>query len=490
MYNSIQHFMDKGVEKLEKVVKDFMNEKEMCMGEFVESIMDELKGLGRNIIGETIEEIDQAYRTSAHRKERYFIERKNDENSFMSTCGEIKYCRTYFKSKEDGSYVYLADETCGITKNMRKSEDVTVEIIKHANESSYRLSGEHAVSTEDVISKQAVMKEVHELEIPAVVVPEGWQKKQKKIIYINADEDHVALQFNKKKGDLKKNENGRKSNTIEPKLVCIFEGIEEVSETRNRLINKYTISGVYKKSTEIWEDVLEYIDKMYDEAYIEKIYIMGDGASWIRTGVDVLGSKCTFVLDKFHLNQAIRRAISHLGDSAEDMLDDIRDAICFEEKESLRETFDKIRDVTESEAKREQIRRTRVYIINNWDAVIRPNTDRDARVGCSAEGQVSHLLSSRLSSRPMGWSETGVDKVSRLRAYMSNNREKVYDLLKYREEKVARKLSEEILEERDRKVRSKRCVYNETVNKEMMPSSVGRVTGMYQLSKKFRGICG
>lgn len=40
------------VEKLEKLVKDFMNEEEMCMGE-------------------TIEEVDQAYRTSTYRKQGY-----------------------------------------------------------------------------------------------------------------------------------------------------------------------------------------------------------------------------------------------------------------------------------------------------------------------------------------------------------------------------------------------------------------------------------
>ncbi|MGP1569912.1 MAG: UPF0236 family transposase-like protein [Eubacteriales bacterium] len=40
--------------------------------------------------------------------------------------------------------------------------------------------------------------------------------------------------------------------------------------------------------------------------------------------------------------------------------------------------------------------------------------------GCSAEGYVSHILSGRLSSRPMGWSKKGVDKVSKLRAFKAN----------------------------------------------------------------------
>ena len=33
---------------------------------------------------------------------------------------------------------------------------------------------------------------------------------------------------------------------------------------------------------------------------------------------------------------------------------------------------------------------------------------------------MSHILSSRLSSRPMGWSRKGVDQMSHLRAYKAN----------------------------------------------------------------------
>ena len=35
--------------------------------------------------------------------------------------------------------------------------------------------------------------------------------------------------------------------------------------------------------------------------------------------------------------------------------------------------------------------------------------------GCSAEGHVSHIYADRMSSRPMGWSETGSDRMCRSR---------------------------------------------------------------------------
>ena len=490
MQTSIQQFIEFGIKKVEKVIESFMNDEEMNMGEFVLELGKPLQELQRELIAETIEGIDEAYRNSSYRKERYVIERSNDYNTFMSTCGEISYKRTYFKSKETSEYVYLADQACGITKNMRKSEDVVIEAIKHVTDSSYRLSGEHAVNTEDVISKQAIMKEVHSLEIPALI-PALKTKKQVKVLYINADEDHVSLQFNKKKGDLKVGANGYKSNTIEPRLACIFEGVEKESENskRNKLVGKHYFSGVYKKVDDIWEEVLEYIDAVYDEEYLEAIYIMGDGASWIKAGVDVLGAKCHFVLDKFHLNQAIMRAIGHLEDSVGDARAAIYDGISFEDKEAVKKVFEVAREWADSDNKREQVRRTWVYIENHWEAIIRPNTDEYARMSCSAEGHVSHILSSRLSSRPLGWSELGVSKMAKLRAYVANDGN-VCDLIKYKKEKLERIIQDEIRKEVDKQIKRKQKTYTDVWNHETVAASMGLVNGMYYLTKKLRGICG
>ena len=44
-------------------------------------------------------------------------------------------------------------------------------------------------------------------------------------------------------------------------------------------------------------------------------------------------------------------------------------------------------------------------------------------LGCSAEGHISHILSNRLSSRPMGWSIKGCDKISKLIVYYHNGGE-------------------------------------------------------------------
>jgi hypothetical protein len=489
MYNSILHFNEFGVKKIEKVIKNFLENKDRDLGDLVMDLTEPLQELQREIIRETIEEIDEIYRQNQERKKNYYIERREEENSILTTCGEVSYRRTYFKSKETKKYEYLADKAFGITDHMRKSEDVSIKLIENAVDMSYRLSGEKATATDDVVSKQAVMKEIHELDIPKII-PEPKEKRKKKVIYINADEDHVSLQFHNKKGDLKENENGYKNNTVMPKLIYIFDGIkkEGPKNKRNQLINKHCFGTVTSNNEKLWEEVMEYIDTVYDEEYIEKIYIMGDGASWIRKGVDILGAKCRFVLDKFHFKQYITKATSHLGEKAEYVRTCIGDEISFEDREGIKRIFRLIIENTESESKKGQVRKTRDYVLNQWEAIIIRNDDPDARMGCSAEGNVSHIYSSRLSSRPLGWSRIGVKKMSELRIYCQNGG-KVYDLVKYQKMKQEREIKEEIQKEMDRKIKRKRENYTEVWNSSNIATDMGKRTGVYHIIKSIKGIC-
>ena len=59
------------------------------------------------------------------------------------------------------------------------------------------------------------------------------KKKEVEYLYIEADEDHVSLQFREKKGDLVENENHQKNNCLITKLVYVHEGIEKERKLKN-----------------------------------------------------------------------------------------------------------------------------------------------------------------------------------------------------------------------------------------------------------------
>lgn len=80
------------------------------------------------------------------------------------------------------------------------------------------------------------------------------------------------------------------------------------------------------------------------------------------------------------------------------------------------------------------VEKCRTYFIGNWEYIQRAFQDKHV-LGCSAEGHVSSVYSERMSSRPMGWSEIGTDRMCKLRCFIRNyGREKVIDLVNYRRE--------------------------------------------------------
>ncbi|MGI6424760.1 MAG: UPF0236 family transposase-like protein [Tepidanaerobacteraceae bacterium] len=138
-----------------------------------------------------------------------------------------------------------------------------------------------------------------------------------------------------------------------------------------------------------------------------------NGLGWIK--------KSIYVLDRYHLSKYVTQATAHIRYTTPIMWSYIN----AKDKDSIKELFKAIINITEPETKRRSVDEARRYILGNWEGIMR-QYEQDY-VGCSAEGHVSHILSSRLSSRPLGWSKTGVDQMSRLRAFVANGGN-VYDM--------------------------------------------------------------
>ena len=109
------------------------------------------------------------------------------------------------------------------------------------------------------ISATTVMRNVRKNEWKMEIKERKEEEKIKaKNIFIQVDEDHVK-------------QRNKKGCTIS-KIVTIYtkkrtltkpERIPEVKQVRKELVDKFTFSGLYKDTQEMWEDVAYYIDCTY-----------------------------------------------------------------------------------------------------------------------------------------------------------------------------------------------------------------------------------
>lgn len=416
MIKSIQHFEQVGVKILAGVLEKFIKEPQK-QAEFIYGITDSVIQLGLDMIAETFESMDDELRASNFRTKGWVISRR-DETSLITSLGTVKYHKTLFKNKNTGACEYLLDRIMGLESHVRMTEDAEAQMLEEAVDSSYRKGGIRA-SLSDTVSKQTVKNKIHDLNFK-VETNQAENKKQVPYLYIDADEDHVALQYLEKKGDITRIRN----NTSMPKIAYVYEGVEPESpkSERMRLVNPKYFGGLYEGSKgveQFWREIYNYIRATYDLDTIKHIYINGDGAGWIKSGRKWIAGS-SFILDKFHLQKYIIAATSHLMDSAGDARSELYHAIHKRAKWMAVGTFEKILEVTESESQRKKVESSMTYILGNWDGIMQGVRNIVSQVGCSAEGHVSHIYADRMSSRPLGWSKHGVHQMAKLRIYKAN----------------------------------------------------------------------
>ena len=428
MINSIQQFCQDGAKRLANIFSNYTSDITR-IAEMVYGVTDEVTRLGCSIIAEEWESYDELLRIRKDLRPGWYIVRK-DETSLLTSLGDVKYHKTLFKNTSTGESCYLLDQLMGLEHHARITEDAEARVLKEASESSYRKGGASASINGDFISKEAVMNKLHRLEFPVLKANE---KKEVKTLYIDADEDHVSLQYLEHKGDIKK----PRMNTVMPRIIYVYEGVDTDEEGRPKLINTKYFGGIYDGQdaiSKLWTEVLDYLNEAYDMETVDRIYINGDGAPWIRTGEKII-PKSKFALDKYHMHKYIIAATSHLEDSADNARSEIYRAIHKKKKWMAEGTFDKIIAVTDKETKRKAVEHAKAYILGNWSGIMQSMKSTDKNVRCSAEGHVSHVYADRMSSRPLGWCRTGADKMSRLRIYRQNQGD-ILELVRFQKKEL------------------------------------------------------
>ena len=432
MIKSIQQFQTEGVKNLEKVFMDYSSDMTK-IAEMVYGVTNSVIQLGLDMIVEELESYDEYLRLHKRARHGWQIVRR-DTTTLLTSLGSITYHKTLFKNKQTGKSEYLLDRVMGIEKHARITEDAEAELLKEEDQTSYQKGGISACISNEFVSKETVKNKIHALEFPknTEVLKE---KKVVDYLYIDADEDHVSLQFHEKKGDLVKLENNRKDNCAIAKLVYIYEGIEkEAPESkRHKLVNPYYFCrGCDGDGNQLfWDEIFTFMDNHYDLEKVKRIYLNADGGAWIKAGKNRIEG-ITYVLDEFHLEKYLTKLTSHMKDTREDAKKELVHAIKYEKKSDFEAIVERLKDCLETETGSKRIDKSAEYILSNWTAARLRLTRKEGVIGCSAEGHVSHVLSSRMSSRPLGWSIVGMEKMAELRAYHYNKGD-MLELVRYQD---------------------------------------------------------
>ena len=456
MYSIIQKIYEKNNKILKEGVKKVLNGDDVSF--LTSAIKDFTDVLGKELFSEIATQIENLVFEDAKRKNQYEAIRFADK-SLITKNGKTKFERRYYKDKETGENVCLTDRVLGIEKGERIDKKVKAELIEKAKDQSYSKSGKLVVP-EMEISSTTVMRNVRKNEWKMNIEERKEEEKIKaKNIFIQVDEDHVK-QRNKKGCTISKIVTiyTRKRTLTKP------DRIDKVKTPRRELVDKFTFSGLYKDTQEMWEDVAYYIECTYKKEEIETIFVMGDGASYIKAGTEWI-EKSVFVLDTFHL----KKYINHLNydeylktklQEAIDQYDPISTESIMEEairkiEEEIKEDEELGRTTKRLENRLKKIKDTKTYFMNQWQGIEAQETYEDKLTGCCQEGQVHHTLSERLSTDAKVWSENGIDEMSQLRAFTQNGGniyQKIVDIST--EEKREKKIEE--LEKRIRKKAKKK----------------------------------
>lgn len=349
-------------------------------------IMESLYGHTVGILQQLIEATDKSMLAdkAGRRKEGWVVERHGDRRAVMTKIGELQYERAYYENKRTGTYGYPIDQIIGVASYQRVGTGLSKELVSESRQQSYHRTAESCCSGR--LSRQTVLNKIRRAEA-VIEKPPGTVSVPE--LHIDADEDHVAMQDSR-----------YRSRTTVP-LVSVYEGIEGEG-TRNHCRGIFHISAYGKSPDTLWEEVVTRIEQRYDLANT-RIYLHGDGAGWIARGMEWLPN-ASFVLDKYHKNKYVHQLLAGYDAGRMRQLRRDLDQALYDMDE---EYFENIVQMLlyEMPQRAEEITEAANYLRSHMPAIAIQRTDPSAGNGGATEPHVSHVLSSRLSSRPMGWSK-------------------------------------------------------------------------------------
>lgn len=365
------------------------------------------RNIVRSIVISTFEELDNEFKESAYRKSRYYINKSNISRTLITVVGEITFKRTYYISKYSNKKFFYIDKIFDLPKSdhydpivkaISISKAIATSQAQSVRDTSSLINDLSYFESNSVIKdipRQSVHNWIKDWYVPNII-PKTVDSP--KTLYVMADEKYVGAQ------DIKKD--------IMIKSFVTFEDVKDISKNRRKLVNRTVFSHYGNKP---WHAFMNFIAMKYDFDKINNICLLGDGASWIKSGIDELrlsqNNSVKFYLCEFHFKQAIH----HITTDSDE-----RFYLLHIFKTKPKTYFiDAVNAITYNNPKRKDtIAKKLNYIIKNYSNI---KSMLELKIGSSMESHISHLIASFFSARPKGFSTKRIKKYIKLNDYKNNN---------------------------------------------------------------------
>ena len=330
---------------------------------------------------------------------------------YRTWLGAVKVTRRQYRG-QDGKYRYLLDEMLGMAKYRHTTVAVKEIACRLAGEMPFRKSAEVLSRTTAInLSYRTIHRLVHQAlansQDEADQETEWFEEtgelkhsEERKADRLMIEADGVMLSLQR--------ETARKA---EIKLGIAYEGWQKVGKDRYSTVNK-TYYADTVGTDRFWSAMPLKLHQKYDLGRTQYV-IGGDGATWIKEGVDYFGGQ--YQLCRYHLNRALCHALGH----DHPILHSVQYHCS---RNNLDAALKQLREAVDCAQAGEvkEIKKVIKYISSNAHGLhdYRDNMehpDSNLRRTGAIEGNVDKLIVRRMKNQGMSWSRQGIRRMLWLR---------------------------------------------------------------------------
>lgn len=302
-----------------------------------------------------------------------------DERTILTSYGIITFKRKYYYDNFTNQYCYLLDNILKLPKSKRMSNELILKILDLSSKMTYKEVGE-SLSNEFTLSKYTIWKTIKDVLLETYFD-----------IDINRNGNKIHVQIDEKYIGMINSNNKKRYYTL-----TIFAG-KSVIGNKTRLLNKTVISS--SNLPDLKKRLNDMLINRYKVQLDEEIYVSGDFAAYIRGFIDsIYCCKSKYVPDKFHVYKTIR-------DVAPDLY---VDNLSLNDDSFLKALIDRLKNNEDVNANKLK------NIIKNNPKIFSPYLDKEY-LGCSQEGQNSHIYAPRFGKYANRFSPSTIEKLSLIR---------------------------------------------------------------------------